>query len=460
MRRALARLRDEWRPSAITMGQPIFPLAVLFGLNAVDELDRTAFAVLLPNIRDAFGLSDSGALTLVAVTTIAVIAVEVPLSFWCDRANRVRIATVGAAAWGCFSVLTGLAWSIAVLLVARIGAGIGRAVVTPTHRPLLSDWYEPRSRVKVFAAHSLANSLGAIVGPALGGLLAYALGWRSPFILFAIPTAIFVLLSLRLHEPVRGVHERRAAGASEEDAAIAQAPETAWGTMRVLGRIPTFRRIWMAIPFLGIALFGVPNLLSLLYEDVFHLNSAERGLIAAGVEPLQIVGVILALPRVSHLAEHRPHVLLRFVAVIGVADGLLLVLLAYTPNVATAIAVHALLAASIGTLAPAFFAMISLVAPPRVRAASFSTMSVFAIPGIAIFLPLIGVLSDAVGIQASMVFMVPVSLAAGFILASASRTIDADIEAVRLESLERVQAARSTVDSTRSDGLSTDQAPA
>ena len=30
---------------------------VLFGLNAVDELDRTAFNVLLPNIRDWFGLS-------------------------------------------------------------------------------------------------------------------------------------------------------------------------------------------------------------------------------------------------------------------------------------------------------------------------------------------------------------------------------------------------------------------
>lgn len=440
MRRGLAKLRDEWRPSAITMGQPVFPLAVLFGLNAVDELDRTAFAVLLPDIRDAFGLTDSAALTLVAVTTIAVIAIEVPLSFWCDRLRRTRIATIGAAAWGCFSVLTGLAVSVAMLLVARIGAGIGRSVVTPTHRPLLSDYYEPRARVKVFAAHSLANSLGAIIGPALGGGLAYLFGWRSPFVLFAIPTLIFVLLSLRLEEPVRGVHERRAAGASDEAASIEETPETAWGTMRVLARIPTFRRIWLAVPFLGIALFGVPNLLSLLYEDVFNLNAAARGLIAAGVEPLQIVGVVLALPRVASLAESRPHVLLRFVAVVGVLDGLLLVVLAYTPNVVTAVAVHALLAASIGTLAPAFFAMISLVAPPRVRAASFSTMSVFAIPGIAIFLPLIGYLSDQVGIQASMVFMVPVSLAAGFILATASRTIDADIEAVRLESLERVQA--------------------
>jgi hypothetical protein len=198
----------------------------------------------------------------------------------------------------------------------------------------------------------------------------------------------------------------------------------------------------MAVPFLAIALFGVPNLLSLLYEDVFGLNAAARGAIAAGVEPLQIVGVVVALPYVARVAATRARFLLRFVAVVGVVDAALLVGLAYSPNVATAVAMHALLAATIGTLAPAFFAMLSLVAPPRVRAAAFSTMSVFAIPGIAIFLPLIGTVSDALGIQASMVVMVPVSLAAGFILASAGRTIEADIDAVRAESLARVAAGR------------------
>ncbi|MTA64894.1 MAG: hypothetical protein F2518_11120, partial [Actinobacteria bacterium] len=30
---------------------PIFPLLILFGLNAADELDRTAFGILLPNVR-------------------------------------------------------------------------------------------------------------------------------------------------------------------------------------------------------------------------------------------------------------------------------------------------------------------------------------------------------------------------------------------------------------------------
>lgn len=442
----LRRLLEEWRPSSVTLGAPTFPLIVLFGLNAVDELDRTAFAVLLPNIRDHFGLDDASVLSLVAVTTIAVLFIEIPLSFYADRRSRVCIATTGAALWALFSFGTGLSVTVLMLIVMRIGAGGGRAVVTPTHSSLLSDYYEPAARVKVFSAHRQANSVGQILGPLVAGVVAVYFGWRWPFILFAVPTIVFVVLSLRLREPVRGHHERRAAGADEAAAAIEEDHESAWATMKTLGRVRTIRRIWMAVPFLGIALFGIPNLLALVYEDVYGLNAAARGAVAAGVEPLQIAGVFFGMPLVARIAMKRPQFLLRFVAIVGVIDGLLIVILAYAPNVAVAIGVHALLAASIGTLAPAFFALVSLVAPPRVRSASFSTMSVFAIPGIGLFLPLIGFVSDSLGIQASMVVMVPVSLAAGFILASASGFVVEDMANAQAESWARVAEMRAAAD--------------
>ena len=55
------RFRTAWPTrwsgcAAICGGEAAFPLVILFGLNAVDELDRTAFGILLPDIRDAFGL--------------------------------------------------------------------------------------------------------------------------------------------------------------------------------------------------------------------------------------------------------------------------------------------------------------------------------------------------------------------------------------------------------------------
>ncbi|HEY8060598.1 MAG TPA: hypothetical protein VID94_17660, partial [Acidimicrobiales bacterium] len=46
---------------------PVYALLILFGLNAVDELDRTAFGILLPEIRDEFGLDLTTILALIAV---------------------------------------------------------------------------------------------------------------------------------------------------------------------------------------------------------------------------------------------------------------------------------------------------------------------------------------------------------------------------------------------------------
>lgn len=438
MRSRVQRLFDEWRPSAVTMGAPIYPLLVLFGLNAADELDRTAFSVLLPEIRDHFGMSNAGILGVVAVSSIAILLLEIPLSFYCDRHNRVRIATAGAASWALFSAGTGLSFAVVMLVLMRLGAGTGRSIVTPTHNGLLSDWYSPAARLKVFSFHRIANSLGQIVGPALAGVIAYFLGWRAPFLIFAVPTLVLLVFALRLKEPVRGVQERLAAGADEATASVPDTHESVWTTMKVLARVRTLRRIWYAVPFLAVALFGVGNLLSIVYEEVFGLNTAQRGLIAACIEPLQLVGVVVAMPRVAAVSERRPDFLLRFIAFVGVFDGVMLVILAYAPNVALAIGAHAIVAATIGTLAPAFAVMISLVAPPRCRSAAFSTISVFGIPGIAIVLPLIGSLADSWGAQQAMLTMVPVSVAAGFLLSRAAPFVAGDIQAVRAESRARV----------------------
>ena len=101
---------------------------------------------------------------------------------------------------------------------------------------------------------------------------------------------------------------------------------------------------------------------------------------------------------------------------------------------------HAILAGSIGTLAPAFFALLSLVSPPRVRSGAFATIVMFAVPGIAVFLPIIGAVSDAHGIQTSMIALVPITMAGGFILSSAAKFAMPDIAASHADSLEAVQA--------------------
>src|SRR4051812_7275632 len=96
----------------LTGGAALFPLVVLFGLNAVDELDRVAFNVLLPEIRDSFGLNLASVLALVTLVTPVALAVGIPLAHLADRTKRTRLAAAGAALWAVFSVATGFCVNI------------------------------------------------------------------------------------------------------------------------------------------------------------------------------------------------------------------------------------------------------------------------------------------------------------------------------------------------------------
>ncbi len=423
-----ARRVRGWADSIVD-GGAVYPLAVLFGLNMVDELDRTAFGVLLPEIRDDFGLDLQGILTLVGLVSLAALLLQVPIAAYADRSSRVRLAWMGAVAWGLCSLLTGMAASLWMLGATRAGSAIGRAVVDPTHGSLLADYYPPDTRPKVFSAHRAANAVGQFLGPVTAAFLAAATSWRVPFILYAVPTAIFVVLAWRLQEPVRGAQERRAVGADEHSIATEEpAPSFAEG-WRIVWRIETLRRIWWSLPFLAASLIGFASLASLVYDEVFDLSVRQRGLAAAAAEPWALVGLIVGARIATRLMAKGPEHLLGFLSRTAWVVSAALLVFAAAPNVWVAIAAHSVITATLAVLAPGILATLSLAIPPRARSMGFAVGSLWVIPGL-IVLPVIGWLGDQVGLRWGMLVMVPVFLMGGLLISTSKDTIAGDISAV------------------------------
>jgi ABC-type branched-subunit amino acid transport system ATPase component/sugar phosphate permease len=432
----------------ITNGAPVYPLIVLFGLNAVDELDRTAFGILVPEIREDFGLDLQGVLTLIAFVSICALTLQVPIAMLADRYDRVKIAWIGAAAWAVFSLGTGLAGTIVILALMRAGSGIGRAVVDPTHNSLIADYYEPSIRPKVFSAHRSANAVGAFVGPLTAGMLAHAYGWRTPFFVFVVPTLIFVVLAWRLQSPVRGAHERRAMGASEEAIATEEdSPSFAEG-WRLVWKIETLRRIWYSLPFLAASLIGFVSLASLLYDEVFDLDERARGFVAASTEPVQLVGLVIGARVATRLLAQGPDKVLGFLARAAMVVSGCLVVFALAPNIWVAIAANMVITGSLAVIGPGVLACLSLAIPPRARSMGFSVASLWVIPGVMI-LPIIGAIGDRFGIRTGMLVMVPIFFIGGLMIGTTKRTIAGDIlqvwkaAAARSEALVERQAGRS-----------------
>ena len=424
--------------SRIADGGPTLPLVVFFGLNAVDELDRSAAAILTPEIRQHFDLSRARYLGFVALVVLGGLLLQPVVAIFADRYRRIRLALVGAILWALFSFMTGLALGLVLFLVARAGSGVGKAVNDPTHRSLLADWYRPQTRPKVYSLHAAANAVGATVGPLSAGLLAYYFGWRTPFLFFAIPTLIFVAVGLRLREPVRGAQERALAGGSSEAISTEELPPSAAEAWRMCWKIQALRRIWLATPFLSASLIGFGTLASELYADAYGLDERARGIVAAASEPGQLIGLFIGARIATKLLERDPGLILRFLALVSTITSALSGVFAIVPSLAVAIAANVTIALCLAIVGPGIVASLSLAIPPRARAMGFSIGSLFIIPGLLI-LPMIGWIADSWGIRTGMSVMVPVFFIGGLVISTGGNVISTDIEQVRRTTLARAE---------------------
>lgn len=427
----------RWLRSIAGKG-PTLPLVVFFGLNAVDELDRSAAGILAPEIRRHFDMSRTAYFGFVALVAFFALVMQPIIAGAADRFPRIRIALIGASVWAFFSFATGLALGTIAFFVARGGSGIGKAVNDPTHRSLLADWYHPSQRPKVYSFHAAANAIGASLGPLSAGFLAYWFDWRAPFLVFALPTVFFVILGLRLREPVRGAQERAIAGGDAEEIATEEAPPSYAEAWRMCWKIEALRRIWMATPFLSASLIGFGTLAAELYDDAYNLDERARGIVAAAAEPGQLVGLFIGAKIATKLVERDPGLILRFLAVVSVVTSFLSGVFALVPNLAVAITANVLIALCLAIVGPGIIASLSLAIPPRARAMGFSIGSLFIIPGLLI-LPTIGWVADNFGIRTGMALMVPIFLVGGLVISTGGSIIGEDIAQVRLSTLARAK---------------------
>jgi len=381
----------------------------------------------------------STTLGLVALVAVAALALQVPIAQWADRSRRVPLVVGGAIVWGVFSGLTGMATGLIIFGIARSGSALGKAVIDPTHNSLISDYYPIESRSSVFSVHRAANAVGAFLGPISAGFLAYAFGWRAPFIIFMIPTMIFAVMAMRLREPIRGLWERRAMNVSAEVAETEEEAPSFAESWRTVHKVQSLKRIWWSLPFLATGLIGFVSLASLLYEREFGLDERARGIAAAIAEPCQLIGLVFGARWISKKFAGNIAGLTRIGASVSIAAAFLSAAFALAPNIYVAVAVNCVISAALAMLAPAIFTGLSLAIPPRARATGYSVASLWIIPGLAV-LPMIGWIADKFTIRVGMLVMIPLFIIGGLIQRSIGNVIMDDIGQVWQSAAARSEA--------------------
>lgn len=138
--------------------------------------------VALPNIGAEFGASAILLTWLSTAYTLASAVFLLPFGKLADIHGRKRVFLAGTCVYMVASLLCSLVRSAEMLLVTRVIQGLGAGMVFATSTAILTSIYPPSERGKVLGINVAAVYLGTSVGPALGGLLVEALGWRSVFL--------------------------------------------------------------------------------------------------------------------------------------------------------------------------------------------------------------------------------------------------------------------------------------
>jgi EmrB/QacA subfamily drug resistance transporter len=115
--------------------------------------------------------------------TITFTAALLPAAGLADRLGRRRVFLVGVGAFTLSALASAAAPSVAALIAARLVQGMAGGTITPLALALIVPQFPAERRGHAIGLWSATQSAAVAAGPALGGVLVSAIGWRAVFLL-------------------------------------------------------------------------------------------------------------------------------------------------------------------------------------------------------------------------------------------------------------------------------------
>lgn len=283
----------------VTARHAWYAVCLLSLASMIGYLDRSLLTMLVAPVRADLGISGTQMSLLLGFAFAVFMGIaSLPIAWFADRHDRVRILAAGILLWSLMTGLGAFADSYGMLFAARIGVGIGEAVLVPVGASLIADLF-PRDQLgRANAVVMLGTASGAglalVVGGAViqwvtetgihsVGLLEGFRGWQAAFLLAAlpgIPLGLLVLLTVRDPRP------RRAAVPAQASPSLG---EPRWAEFVRMHR-RTIITLCLAYPLASAATNGWLAWTPTFLMQKFGLGVAETGRIFGGL--ILVCGVI------------------------------------------------------------------------------------------------------------------------------------------------------------------------
>ena len=243
----------------------LFSVLVLFAVNILNFYDRHVPGALVEPMRKEFHLSDMqiGLLGSVFIWLYAIMGV--PLGHIADSGSRKKLLGWGLVVWASLTASAAIATNYSILLISRVGVGLGEATCAPAATSWLGDLFPAEKRSRVLALFMLGVPFGGALAYFFSGPVAQTYGWRAAMVTAAMPAILLVPALLTLDEPQRG--------ASETSLRTA-APTSVWKLLR----LPTLWWIIASGVFLNFNMYAIGTFLPAFLSRVHGMSLASSGI--------------------------------------------------------------------------------------------------------------------------------------------------------------------------------------
>ncbi|GGA54547.1 MFS transporter [Pseudoclavibacter endophyticus] len=169
-------------------------LAVLVLPLLLITIDGTVLILGLPAISAELRPTGVEQLWMIDIYSLVLAGLLVAMSTVGDRFGRRRNLLIGAVAFSIASVAGALATEPWMLIAARALLGVGGAIMMPSTLSLVRNMFLDRQQRRyAMALWAAMASVGAAVGPILGGWVIETFSWQAAF-LMNIPVMLLLLI--------------------------------------------------------------------------------------------------------------------------------------------------------------------------------------------------------------------------------------------------------------------------
>ena len=194
---------------ALSPRRELWLLITLAGIQFTHILDFMIMMPLGPQFRALFGISDAQFGLLVSAYTLAAGASGLLASTYVDRFGRKKLLLTLYVLFGLATLCCGLAPSFALLMAARVAAGLFGGVLSALCQTIVADTIPFERRGRAMGVVMTSFSVSTVAGVPLGLFLAAHFSWHAPFFGIAALSGLLVAMAAltmpRLDHHLQGV---------------------------------------------------------------------------------------------------------------------------------------------------------------------------------------------------------------------------------------------------------------